>query len=140
MSKKSEELSKYLRICNSHNYCSTGEGRIFIDYLTQDLGRGGHSAAWLVTGVREAVDPDAHWTDHGRKSFVMINWGNQYNLPEGASLKDLRAAALKAAKNWTDKKYGKLNWVKDALGGWQDKKVIDTVDAKLKAAKEADNG
>lgn len=118
MNKKAEVLSA-VGVHNPHNFCVFGSGTVYIDYSPRDTGRGGHSASWQVTGVNHKTDPSGPWYNYGRKTWT-------------CAVSD-RAEKLAAAKAWASERYGITEWAKDPFGGWQDKRVVDAVNAKLKA-------
>lgn len=101
-------------ICNSHNVCTSGGGKVYIDYRAWDsVSR--CSSAWLVHGIGFETDPaGSHFSDHGSKSFGV--WG-----------RDVKAVKLKHAKAWASERYGIDEWERDPFGGWQDKRVWQAV-------------
>lgn len=105
-------------IHNSHNFCTAGGGRVYVDYIPAITGRGYRSARWQVIGIRCKTDPDGHWQDYGHKTFTVHE----------RATKPIREAE---AKDWATRNYLIAEWKRDPFGGWQEPKVYDGVVAKL---------
>ena len=76
-----------------------GSPTVFLDYRPSDP-QARYSAAWQVldvTGKRTDPDRGGHYRNHGRKTFTVSYYAD-------------RAAALKAAQEWTSERYGVQEW------------------------------
>jgi hypothetical protein len=108
-------------IHNSWDVCSKGGGRVYVDYHARGKV---DPPGWHVIGIGFDTDPNAHWSDYGRKSFSGT----------------MRSAALLAAKSWASGNYGIVQWVRDPFGGWQDADVAERLIAGLKKSRQQSSG
>lgn len=71
------------------------------------------SACWRVWRPGLRVDPNAHWHDHGAKTFLV-----------GSAQE--KAEQFETARNWASEKYGyTTDWVKTPFGSWVPKDALD---------------
>ena len=123
MSKLTDELAQYLKIHNIHNFTVVGDGDVFVEYIPQNLGRGGHCARYCIVGIGFETDPEAPWYNYGAKVF------NVFHNNE-------KSAQRKEALHWASEKFGivlvKAQWRET----WVSEQVYDAVMEKLAEAKQ----
>lgn len=78
----------------------TGLTGVYLSYRTAQKGRWFRSAAWQVIRPGYRTDPEAHWTDHGHKTFDVFRPGDQ------------KGTRLAEAQEWAGARYGVTEWVK----------------------------
>ena len=120
------ETLRLLRLITPRDIARAGpEPRIFIDYMPQDLTRGGHNAKWQVYGVGFKTDPEGHWDDYGNKTFDC--WRPSVDK------EPQRLAAIA----WATKQYGVKEWERSLYGSYH---PAGTVAAALRARQSAVGG
>lgn len=112
MSKLTEKL-RLINICNSSGYA--GKGNVFI---WRRAGDSWTTPAFLVCRVGFKTDVNAHWQDHGNKSFMVMS-------------RDEAKTALAEAQKWASDKYGIKEWAKNPFGDWMDAEFIKKRTAEL---------
>lgn len=85
----------------------------FISHTSRKTGRGSMPAKFQVTHLRLRTDPEAHWSDYGKKTFTF-----------GISSK---AARLQEAIDWANERFGTREWIKDPHGSFQQRSVLNAV-------------
>jgi hypothetical protein len=118
---KLTESYKALQIHNAWGFA--GHGNPYITYHAADNGRGGRCAQWVVVRPGYQTDPNAHFLDHGCKTFGV--WG-----------KDVKTLKLQYAREWAGKKYGITEWDRTPFGSWMDAGFVKARLAELKALLE----
>lgn len=108
---KQTELLRRVGVLNDYDFFRDGRPRVFLTYATSNS-RSPIPARWLVhrlraDGVEVVTNPDAHWADHGRKSFGSYRHGG-------------RRAALAEAQAWAGERYGITEWARTPFGGYGD--------------------
>lgn len=68
-------------------------------------------------GIGFSTNPQAHWTDHGHKTFNVIGRPKQ--------------EMLRLAMVWAEQRYGIGEWIRDSFGDYQDGRVLIAVRQKL---------
>lgn len=126
MSKLTDSL-RTVQVYNENNFAA---GEVFISY-SSITGRGHTFTGYKVH--KKGMDLGTHWTDYEAKCFDL------YHFYQG-TLKERRAAALKAAQDWASEKFGVKEWIKTPYGSYVEKSFGEKrlAELKEKVAREAD--
>jgi hypothetical protein len=121
MSKLTESF-KQLRIFNEWDFA--GHGNVYITFIPQDNGRGGHGSKYQVIRPGFKTDSNGPWYEYGHKTFTPSS-----HRKLGTNGK---AEALAEAKKWAGDRYGILEWDKTPYGSWMDAALVDARVKELK--------
>lgn len=134
MSKAQDELRELLKVYNAWDYIKKGlelgvDPAVGVIYSTQESGRMYRPASWAVIRPGFKTDPNAHWMDHGTKTFKV------YTPSDKAD----KEAQLAQAIAWATERYGYDTWVRCQFPGvWVPQPIYQVVTHALtKARKEA---
>jgi hypothetical protein len=108
LKKLTKKQWKELGVSNPHNLLAASGNRVMLYYRPQMTGRAYQCAAWQVIHLDEKSNPDAHWRDHGHKTFNVFDPG----------VKGEKAKYLEEAKAFAKKKYGIKEWERCPWGDW----------------------
>lgn len=124
MSRATDEFREHLWVFNDIDYArQAGIASVFVAYYPSQAGLGrSRSAYWAVHGLGFDTDPDAHFTDHGSKTFTV-------------GRREDKQATLELALAWAGEKFAIPAWEKSPLGSWVALGSVAAMKAKLKAAK-----
>lgn len=114
MSKLTESFQT-VRVFNSFEFY--GHGRPYIAFAPR---AGAFPAKWQVHRPGFKTDPDAHWGDHGSKTFSASGKGD--------------AVAQQKALDWASERYGIKEWKRDPFGSYGETEFVDRRVKELKAA------
>lgn len=96
-----------------------GGDRVAILTHHSSFGRGSWRDGWSIAhykdGAKFITDAKAHWADYGAKVFTRHDHNGTW--------RDKDAAALKAAMEWCDHRYGKRDYVRNRLGDYVEREV-----------------
>ena len=110
-------LRKRFRIFNPRDIATQQNGhKIFVVYSPQVVGRAYRSAKWSVASVTEQTDPNAHWTEHGTKTF------HCWHPMEDKEKQRLEALA------WATERYGIIEWERSPFGSYHPKGTLEHLD------------
>jgi hypothetical protein len=107
------KLADALRAAGIHNtWHLVGRGRPYLSF-TPYQGRGGGGDWWQVVVPGRKTDPNAHWMQHGNKTFTVFRYSEA-----GKTRAENKAAALTAAKAWVEERFGISSdaWVPSPFG------------------------
>jgi hypothetical protein len=119
MSNLAENLKK-LGIGNDFQFA--GHGNPYIVYYAATVGRGSRYARWTVVRPGFVTDKDAHFLDHGCKTFAV-------------SCKEQKEPVLLEATGWAGARYGITEWVKTPFRSYMAADFVQRRLAELKATK-----
>jgi len=114
----SKNKMRELGFFNGHGIAEMTSLKLWIGFRPQDLGRGGHGAAYRVHRNGFNTYPKAAWYDYGSKTFNVFM--------------ESKEKTLQLALDWADKKYGKREWVRDPFGNYQDVTAWEAVMTRMK--------
>lgn len=91
-----------------------------ITYNAAQPGRGYKSACWQVSQGSVPTDPEAHWRDHGHKSFTVYG-------------RDQKAPQFEAAVRWSKEYFDVAEWKREPFGSYMPAEFVDARLAQLLA-------
>lgn len=121
---KLRELLRSVGVVNAYLFAKVEGSPVYIDYRVEERGRAYQSAAWQVSRCGFKTDPDAHWRDAGKKTFLVHG-------------RDKKAPQEAAAKTWASERFGVTEWAKTPFGTWMEKAFVERRLAELLERAEA---
>lgn len=122
MSKFTDELRK-VGVYNGFDFAN---GKVHISYIPQELGRLSRCARWRVYLSGQHTNKNAHWMDHGNKTFAVTPHGGRKHSEE-------KLIQLNEAKKWASEKYSVKEWAMTPYGDWMEAEFVEKRIAELKA-------